>query len=100
MGLKKFGGRAIFFWEGGGGGIYISFFEGGARVGSKKNVGFIFAMAQIRRIGNDHQTPFWHVLLVVVVVVEVSSGDAKRKQAATCTIHLGPPIFLQILDPL
>ena len=58
----------------------------------------IFAMAKIRRIGHDHQAPFWHV--VVVLVVEVSSGDAKRKQAATCTIHLGPPIFLQILDPL
>ena len=53
----------------------------------------LFAMAKIRRIGHDHQAPFWHVL-------DVSSGDAKRKQAATCTIHLGPPIFLQILDPL
>ena len=56
-------------------------------------------MAKIRRIGHDHQAPFWH-LLVLVLLLEVSSGDAKRKQAATCTIHLGPPIFLQILDPL
>ena len=56
-----------------------------------------FAMAKIRRIGHDHQASFWHV---VVVVLDVSSGDTKRKQAATCTIHLGPPLFLQILDPL
>ena len=41
----------------------------------------LFAMAQIRRIGHDHQAPFWHLL--VLVVFEVSSGDAKRKQAAT-----------------
>ena len=58
----------------------------------------VFAMAKIRRIGHDHEAPFWHLL--VVLLLEVSSGDAKRKQAATCTIHLGPPIFLQILDPL
>ena len=54
----------------------------------------VFAMAKIRRIGHDHEAPFWHVL------VEVFSGDAKRKQTATCTIHFGPRIFLQILDPL
>jgi hypothetical protein len=60
-------------------------------------LGLVFAMAQIRRIGHDHQVPFWHVL---VLLVEESSGDAKQKQAATCKIHLGPPIFFQILDPL
>ena len=63
-------------------------------------LGLVFAMAQIRRIGHDHQALFWHVLVLLVLVVEVSSADAKRKQAATCTIHLGPPIFLQIPDPL
>ena len=46
---------------------------------------------------HDHQAPFWHLVLLLV---EVSSGDVKRKYAATCTIHLGPSIFLQILDPL
>ena len=54
-----------------------------------------FAMAQIRRIGHDHQAPFWHL----VVLVEVSSGDAKRKQAAKCTIHLRPPIFYRFRTP-
>ena len=51
-----------------------------------------FAMAKIRRIGHDHQAPFflgWDF-----------KRDTRRKQAATCTIHPGPPIFLQILDPL
>ena len=48
----------------------------------------------------DKLSPVCHTKDVSSVVVEVSSGDAKRKQAATCTIHLGPPIFLQILDPL
>ena len=57
-------------------------------------------MAKIRRIGHDHQALFWHLVLVVVVLLDVSSGDAERKQAAICTIHLGPPIFVQILDPL
>ena len=54
----------------------------------------IFAMAKIRRIGHDHPAPFWHLLLLVLL--DVSNGDAKRKHAATCTIYLGPPIFLQI----
>ena len=57
----------------------------------------IFAMVKIGRISHDHQAPFWHVVLRVV---DVSSGEAKLKPAATCTIHLGPPIFLQIMDPL
>ena len=26
---------------------------------------FFFAMAKIRRIGHDHQAPFWHLVLVV-----------------------------------
>ena len=53
-------------------------------------------MAKIRRIGHDHQAPFWHLhlILLLLLLVDVSSGDAKRKQAATCTIHLGPPRFL------
>ena len=55
-------------------------------------------MAQIQRIGHDHQTPLWHLLLLVVFV-EVSSGDAKRKQAATWTVHLGPPIFFTDSGP-
>ena len=32
--------------------------------------------------------------------IGISSGDTRQKQAATCPIYLGPPIFLQILDPL
>ena len=28
-----------------------------------------FAMAKIRRIGHDHQAPFWHVLVRVDLVV-------------------------------
>ena len=56
----------------------------------------LFAMAMIQRIGHDHQASFWHVL---VLVLDVTSSDANRKQAATCRIHLGHPIFLQILDP-
>ena len=60
----------------------------------------IFAMTKIQRIGHDHQAPFWHLVLVLLLLVDVSSGDAKRKQAATCSLHLEPPIFLQILDSL
>ena len=57
-------------------------------------------MAQIRRIGHDHQTPFWHVVVVLLLLlVEVSSGDAKQKQAATCTIHLGPIYFYRFWTP-
>ena len=67
--------------------------------GAQQQSDVFFAMAKIRRMGHDHQAPFWH-LVVLLLLLEVSSGDAKRKQAATCTIHLGPPIFLQILDPL
>ena len=63
---------------------------------------YFFAMATLRRIGHDHQAPFWPLLLLLLLVLllGVSSGDAKQKQAATYTIHLGPPICLQILDPL
>ena len=61
--------------------------------------GAVFAMAQIRRIGHNHQTPFWH-LVGVLLLLDISNGDAKQKQAALCTIHLGPQIFLQILNPL
>ena len=53
-------------------------------------------------MSHDKQAPLWHLVVVVVLLLllDVSSGDAKRKQAATRAINLGPPIFLQILDPL
>ena len=41
------------------------------------NVCVVFAMAKIRRIGHDHQASFWHVLLLVILVLDISSGDAK-----------------------
>ena len=56
----------------------------------------VLAMAKIRRIGHDHQAPFWHLL--VVLVVGISSGDTRQKHATTYTIYFGPPIFLQILN--
>ena len=62
----------------------------------------VFAMAKIRRIGHDHQAPFQVLVLVVLVVLVlgISSGDTRRKQTTTWPIYLRPPIFLQILDPL
>ena len=57
----------------------------------------IFAMAKIQRIGHAHKAPFW---LVVLVVVGISSGDTRRKQATTNTIYFVPLIFLQILTKL
>ena len=59
----------------------------------------LFAMAKIQRIGHDHRALFWHLVLLVLLV-DVSSGDAKQKQAATCTIHFGPPIFYRFRTPL
>ena len=44
---------------------------------------FFFAMAKIRRIGHDHHAPFQDLVVLVVVLVVISSGDARRKQAAT-----------------
>ena len=58
---------------------------------------FFLAIAMIRRNGHDHQAPFW---LVVVLVVGISSGVMRQKQATTWPIYLGPPIFLQILSLL
>ena len=55
----------------------------------------IFVMAKIQRIGHDHQAPFLFLLLFLDF-----KHDTRRKEAATCTIHPGPPIFLHILDPL
>ena len=56
-----------------------------------------FAMAKIRRIGHGHQAPFF--LLLFLLFLDFNC-ETRRKQAATCTIHLGPPIFIQILDSL
>ena len=58
----------------------------------------IFAMAKIRRIGHDLQIPFFFLLLLLLLLD--FKRDTRRKQAPTCTIHPGPPIFLHILDPL
>ena len=61
----------------------------------------IFAMAQICRIGHDHQAPFQVLLvLVLVLLLGISSGDTRRKLTTTWPIYPRPPIFLQILDPL
>ena len=58
----------------------------------------LFAMAQIRRIGHDHQELFWH-LVVVVLLLGISSGDTRQKQATTWPIYLGPPIFFADSEP-
>ena len=59
---------------------------------------FIFAMAQIHRIGHDHQAPFWCVVLVLVLGYKaVTRGENKLPHGQ---YTLDPQYFLQILNLL
>ena len=58
-------------------------------------VGQLFALAKIQRIGHDHQAPFWHV--VVGENLAVTRGKNKLPHAQYTS---EPKDFLQILDPL
>ena len=57
-------------------------------------------MAKIRSIGHDHQVPFLHLVVVLVdLVVGNQAVTQGAKQAAKCTIYLGPPIFDRFMTP-
>ena len=56
-------------------------------------------MAKIQRIGNDHQAPFWHIVLLVLLLVgneAVTRGENKLPHEQ---YTLEPEDFYRLLTP-